>query len=299
MRTSHGANQPAHSARPRHRPRTLHRPRPLRRRRPLHRHRAPRRRTGAAVLLAAAVALVLSGPVAPGAAAFAATDEPTISFLGDGPAPLACSSTPSVPNMTVKQNTRVVLANFTGADATAAIGDGRTVPVADGTAISVKLKPGTYLITMTPNCLDTYDIGATVITVVRSEDAPPPTSTPTPPEATGPAVPPVPGDPGAGQGAASSSPSGSFWPSSQWTSSPPSSAPGALAGGAAPSGPGPADADASDPDVRAALAVPPSGNPDRRGDRLLALIAAICVFGVTSAIIRAIVAQRATGALGI
>jgi hypothetical protein len=232
-------------------------------------------------------------PIAP---AFAATDEPTVEFLGSGPAPLACSSTPSVPNLTVKENSRVVLANFTGADATATIGDDRRVTVADRKAISVKLKIGSYAITMTPDCLDTYNVGTVVITVVSSEVVPPPSPSPS-----GPTDPGGPSSlvPGSGVGDTSSAaPSASPSPSR--------SSSGSLAGGVGPSAaavpglaaPDPSSADSSEPDIRDAVAVPPNSGADRRGDRLLALIAAICVFGVTSAIIRAIVAQRATGALG-
>src|SRR5262249_18523133 len=89
-------------------------------RRPPPRHRAPRPRSVAAAwaaLLTLVVALVLSGPAAPSSPAYAESDQPTVSFVGSGPAPLACSSRPDVPNMTIKKNTRIVLANFTGADA--------------------------------------------------------------------------------------------------------------------------------------------------------------------------------------
>jgi hypothetical protein len=257
-------------------------------RRPRPRHRARRSRAGvAAVLLAVGLAPMLAGRG--GLPAFAAIDQPTVTFLGGGPAPLACSSTPSPPNMTVKQSTRVVLANFTGVDATADIGDGRTVVVAEGKAISVKLKEGVYTITMTPDCLETYNIGAAVITVVDDgpspSPAPPPASPPTrtdaPPEG---AAGPVAGGAGSAEGSYPSSPVA-----------------GPLGGGSGPAGgalPGPAGPGASEPEVEEATAVPPGNSSDRRGDRLLAVIAAICVFGVTTAIIRAIVAQRATRAVG-
>jgi hypothetical protein len=240
------------------------------------------------VLLAVLVTLVLSGPAGPTAPAYAATDQPTVSFSGSGPAPLACSSRPSVPNMTIKRNTRLVLANFTGADATADLGSGDTVPVADGAAISVKLKEGTYSVTMSPSCLTTFDVEPTVITVVRA--LPEPSPSPSPPSGTEPVssgppvVPPAsassgPSGPGSGAaGSPSSSSSDSVGPSDPSDPSDPNAAPG--------------------PDVERVFALPPSSPPDGRGGRLLALIAAICVFGVTSAIIRAIVAQRATGATG-
>lgn len=285
MRTSHRLHDPAYPANPgvlagtgrRHRPR----------------HRATRSRTAAGVvLLALGLALVLSGPAGPTVPAFAATDQPTVTFLGDGPAPLACSSTPSPANLTVKQTTRVVLANFTGADATATIGDDSTVAVADGEAISVRLKVGSYTITMTPDCLHTYNVVPVMITVVKAE-TPSPSPAPSPPVRTDPAGPPA---TASGPGVGDTSPSTPASDGSNQTS--PEQAP--VAGGPASGAgvPDLADPDPSDPDIEKARAVRPDSHPDGRGDRLLAVIAAICVFGVTTAIIRAIVAQRATGALG-
>lgn len=279
MRSSHGLHAPAYPAN-----RGV-----FARRRPRARHRAPRSRTGTAVvLLAVGLVLVLSGPAGPTAPAFAETDQPTVSFVGDGPAPLACSSVPTPANLTVKQNTRVVLANFTGADATATIGDGQTVAVADGKAISVRLKVGSYTITMTPDCLETYNVVAIVVTVVKAVAPPPPSPVPSPPARPDAAGPPSSG-PAVGASTAGTGGSSSLSPA------------GAPVAGGPASGSGvaePADADTSGPDVQEAAAVRPDNRPDGRGNRLLAVIAAICVFGVTSAIIRAIVAQRATGALG-
>jgi len=250
------------------------------------RHRAPRRLTGVwMVLLAVLVTLVLSGPAGPTAPAYAATDQPTVSFVGSGPAPLACSSRPSVPNMTIKRNTRIVLANFTGVDATANLGPGDTVAVADGTAISVKLKEGTYSITMSPSCLTTFDVEPAEITVVRELFDPSPSPAPpvrTEPVSSGPGtVPPASG---------SSGQSGSGGGSGE-------AAAGSAAGADSSDSLDPADSTTGGlPEVEHTVADRPNTPPDGRGERLLALIAAICVFGVTSAIIRAIVAQRATGA---
>jgi hypothetical protein len=251
------------------------------------RHRAPRRLTGVwMVLLAVLVTLVLSGPAGPTAPAYAATDQPTVSFMGSGPAPLACSSRPTVPNMTIKRNTGLVLANFTGVAATANLGSGDTVAVADGAAISVRLREGTYTITMVPSCVKTFDVEPTMITVVRALPEPSPSPAPpagTEPVAAGPgpvlATSGSPGSPGSGSAA-----SGRDDPSSSEPSDP-----------ADPTDPNARPA----PDVEPTFADRPSTAPDGRGERLLALIAAICVFGVTSAIIRAIVAQRATGATNI
>jgi hypothetical protein len=258
-------------------------------RRPPPRHRAPTPRSLAAAwagLLALVVALVLSGPAAPASPAYAESDQPTVSFIGSGPAPLACSSRPDVPNMTIKKNTRIVLANFTGADATATLEDSRTIDVADGAAISVKLREGDHTITMAPKCLDTYEVSPTVITVVKAlPAAAPPVSAP----AVGPA------------GTTASGSTGTPY----LTSPDLSGAPPARVGGsgvtedAAGAGTTPDDGAAAGPEVREARAARPESAPDVRGARLLGLIAAICVFGVTSAIIRAIVAERATGALSV
>jgi len=174
-----------------------------------------------------------------------------------------------------------VLANFTGAAATANLEDGRTVEVADGAAISVKLREGDHTITMTPKCLQTYDVRPTVVTVVKALPVP---------EPSGPASGPT------GSSGATGTP---------LLASPPEGAPlvdsaGAPGRSADPVPSSTAESDTADgPDVRDAFAARPNSAPDARGARLLGLIAAICVFGVTSAIIRAIVAERATGALGI
>jgi hypothetical protein len=123
----------------------------------------------------------------------------------------------------------------------------------------------------------------TVITVVRA--LPEPSPSPSPPARTDPvspepaAVPPASGSSGSGSAA-----SGSYDP-------PYSSNPADPSDPADPNG-------KPEPDVERVLADPPPAAPDGRGERLLAMIAAICVFGVTSAIIRAIVAQRASGATG-
>jgi hypothetical protein len=191
-----------------------------------------------------------------------------------------------------------VLANFTGADATATIGPGQTVPVADGAAISVRLKEGSYSVTMTPNCLDTFGVEPSVITVVRALT---PTPAPDPPV---PSTPSPSSGPSAWAGAGSpdsTDPSGVAPPVAGGPPAPGAVVPRLTAPGADGSDP---DADGSDPDavagpdVQAAMAIRPGDQADARGARLLGLIAAICVFGVTSAIIRAIVAQRVTGALG-
>jgi hypothetical protein len=235
------------------------------------------RRLGAGLFVA-----VLVAGVAPVDAAAASTPaRSTISFTGGVLAPMACSSTPDPATLTVPNNSRVVLANFTGAAATVDVGTGKAVAVPDGSAVSVKFKKGEHQVRMVPDCPGTLQVEAAVVTVVKPADAdagpdpdlggapPGPDPSRSPPALSG-----VEASPGPATGLdASSGPIG--------------------VAGAGGSDAGPAD------DGALVLAVAPAGErPDGRGARLLAVIATICVFGVTTAIIRAIVAQRTTRSSG-
>jgi hypothetical protein len=201
---------------------------------------------------------------------------PSISFTGGVLAPVACSSTPDPPGLNLAKSTRVVLVNFTGADATLDLGTGTPIAVGDGAAVSVKFKKGEYRVRMVPDCPGTLQIQAAIVSVGKTMDARP-HALPGPPNSAGPAADPSPPATAGGSGPA---PAAS-----------PSAAPGGrvgdaetIAGGSAMVEPG-----------QEVLVVAPMGDrPDARGARLLAVIATICVFGVTTAIIRAIVAQRTT-----
>jgi hypothetical protein len=231
-----------------------------------------------------------------------------VAFLGGDLVPLACSATPDPPSLIVRIGTRVILANFTGADATVDIGAELPVEVAAGTAISVRFGLGEHTVTMAPKCIRTFGLVPVEISVRRAADLPP---TPAPgtsasadpspdasPTATGhPIAPPdssdsVSADSAPGRSAAVGPRAGHGGRDGS-----------ALAGGDTGSEPVPAVGAPGDVDLGldvevAASVGPVDRGPDARGRRLLALVATICVFGVTSAIIRAIVAQRTTRGLG-
>jgi len=231
------------------------------------------------------VGLIVAGLVAglapPYASAVSAAG-PAIRFTGGVLAPIACSSAPDPSSLTVANNTRVVLANFTGADATVDLGTGTPVAVADGAAVSVKFKKGEYRVRMVPDCPGTLEVRPAVVSVVGPKDTGDPRPVAVPQSPVGPVGSFAPTDTpsaarrsptdSAEENSAEENPSGLI------------AAPGRVTAG-------PAAAEVG-PDV---LAAPPAGDrPDGRRARLLAVIATICVFGVTTAIIRAIVAQRTT-----
>jgi len=192
---------------------------------------------------------------------------------------VACSSTPHPPSLNLTKNTRVVLANFTGAEATVDLGTGIPVAVADGAAVSVTFKKGEYRVRMVPDCPGTLAIQAAVVSVGKAQKGPEaPAVIATPPG-------PAPGlSPPATVHAAGSSPPDSPTENPSDPMANPEGATGGLA--------------MVEPGQEVLLVSPMGDRPDARGARLLAVIATICVFGVTTAIIRAIVAQRTTRSAG-
>jgi hypothetical protein len=258
-----------------------------------------------------------------------AEDEPAIVFTGSGMAPLVCTSTPDSAAVTITDDMRITLANLTGADASVDTGTAQALTVADGVGISVRFRPGQYAIRLVPDCTMTNDVGASVVTVKSEPDQQPKPTGATPPEPTL-TGPPAPGDTDVGRptgdptltGAtviAEPSPSSAISASAAW---PPSVAIGpvtqpapqasAASGGSGASGgpssspagslgptlvgPGPPSTAAdAEPVIYDVVMVSLQQPGDPRDDRLLAVIAVICVFGVTTAIIRAILSQRARG----
>ncbi len=247
-----------------------------------------------------------------------AAELPTITFTASGPAPVLCASHPDIPSLTIRHGARIVLANFTGVDATVDTGRQNALAVEAGKAVSVRLKRGQHTLRMIPKCLVVGEAQAAVVSVLSASEMPDATATTTPPVAAseepsvgsastgGPS--PLGREPGA---LATSVPAG---PSAPAVHAGSAGSPGS-AGSAGSVGSigsiGSIEASEADTvsedvldlqeastadiyDVRPFLVVQPS---EMEGARLLAVIAAICVLGVTSAIIRAILAQRASGAV--
>jgi hypothetical protein len=264
------------------------------------------------------VALVVGLPllvVAP--LAFAADGEPTISFTVTGTPPLLCGTRPSVSSLSVLTGTKIIIANLTGVAATVNVGTKSVLELSLGMGAVVELKQGQHDLRLIPHCAvltRTEPAVVTVLAVGQPPDVPPPDepapaanpddpvddpitmATPSPTGTAGPAV----GgsgvaDPGAGGTTAAGpgvDPAGPMAPSG--AASGVAGSAGSVAGsdGAGSDGvPGRSNGSV-ETEVIDVQAIDLGGSRDPKGVRLLAVIAAICVFGVTAAIIRAIVSQR-------
>lgn len=239
--------------------------------------------------------------VAPAAYAYLAAPRPdvTVTFLGNGPAPLVCTSRPDSARVTMPPESWLKLVNHTGAQATLWLEES-SFPLADGQWQEFKLRVvGSYTVKLIPDCLVT--IGSVApLTVVVEEDRSSPT---TPPAAGGPgstpAAPgPTPADPARQSGGGRSLPA--TWPPVLPSQDP--TGPSGQAGVATPAsgvGGGAAKTIAPGTEEEDYESYGPYDTDETgQGFRLLAIIAAVCVFGVSVAIIRVILAQRATKSVG-
>lgn len=98
---------------------------------------------GVAGWLLASASLALAGPEKPG---------PVVQFNSNGPAPLACTSTPDRVSVQVARGEWLNVVNRTGVHASVVVADHR-LPVADGQGRSLRLHPGQYQVSMVPSCL--------------------------------------------------------------------------------------------------------------------------------------------------
>lgn len=254
--------------------------------------------TVAAAVVVALAPLALLAGARPG---FAADEVVTIIFSGTGPEPLVCTSYPEPPSVDIKVGTAVAVENRTGVSAVVDIGTADPVPLADGEGLTLKLKKGTYELRLLPSCL-VVQAGAATVNVADGSDvrepgtnppaeapdptrAPPPNTPATDPPAST-AVVPATGDPAGGPASGGAPGSGSGTGADRPVVA---GAPEAV----------PADAPEGGPVLEQKGPYPlPRRDNDERGAQLLAVIAAICVLGVTAGIIRAILAQQASGAAG-
>jgi hypothetical protein len=265
------------------------------------------RRRGA---IAAMVALALAplALLAGGWPSFAAGEQVTIIFRGDGPEPLVCTSYPEPTSVSIKVGTAVAVENRTGLAAVLSIGTAEPIPLPDGEGLTLKLKKGTHELRLEPSCL-VVQAGAATVEVGTGSDLGEPVAPPGPgPEPTRSI-----GDP---------TPTASSVTPTETSASPAASEPAATAGPTSPAAvdvgsrdraigvdrpvvPGAPEAvpgaempaDQSGPVLERVGPYPlPGRDHDDRGERLVAVIAAICVLGVTAGIIRAILAQQASGA---
>ena len=271
--------------------------------------RAPRTARRPLLLLAllAAAPVLVAAPWA--FAGMAEPDGPTVSFAATGAVPLACGSHPNVSSLQVKVGTKIIFANLTSTAAALTVAGEKVADLDPGTGAVVKLKQGQHEVRLSPQCMVVTGTDPLVVSVITGSDMHE-SSGPIPPEEP-PAILAEPGPAGS-----PSATSGSSSASSGATSVPvgASAAPGSSSGtaGATPGGPGApatavtasahpvADDSGGGPMESVVIDVQriPLGDPrDPKGGRLLAVIAAICVIGVTAAIIRAIVSQRTSSAV--
>jgi hypothetical protein len=263
------------------------------------------------------------------ATAYGAEGEPTITFSSSGTPPLVCGTRPSVSRLTVRTGTKIITANLTGVPATVDIGRRKVLDLAPGMGALVKLKKGQHELRMIPGCAVLTETDPAVVNVLA--DGQPPDEPPVPPvdnpddpvddpitvalattSPIGTAGPTAGGsgvaDPGAGgpaEAGPGGGPAGPSTPSGAasgvaGSSGSARSARSARSAGSSGSAGATGVVDGAAVGVDGSLAsevidvqeVSLGGSRDPKGVRLLGVIAAICVFGVTVAIIRAIVSQR-------
>jgi hypothetical protein len=217
-------------------------------------------------------------------------EAPTVTFRGGPLAPALCPAAPDTPDLAIDDGTWVNIVNRTGAKATLEVDGtpGQTIPKDGG--LSVMLPPGRHDVRLIPHCAVHGTLLPVVIDVSMLQSLPSPSASAV---ASPPAQPPPSGAPESVRYPPVTVPppsgSGPGGPGDGGVSGPADGPPAGDSSG--PAG-GPFD-QGHDPDLLVVPYAVPEGE-DPRGTNLLAVIATICVSGVTVAIIRAILAQRTT-----
>lgn len=236
--------------------------------------------------LAAAGALA----VMPAVAATAAEPSPGVSFSGGGLGLLLCGSKPDSSRITVGAETKVRLTNSLGMGAELRIDGAASATLGSGETVEVQFHRGPVSVTMVPECalnlnpkfepltVDVTSPPAAPATTKPAPTAPKPSTTPS--KAAGPAPA---GSPGA---ALPELPIDPLFPSGVAT------VPGTTADGGGSLESSPATVVAGKNPKNAGH----NGPIDKGPIGLLAIIATVCVVGVSAGAIRAIITQRATRA---
>jgi hypothetical protein len=247
-------------------------------------------RIGAALAsgLVAGLPLLFGGPASAAA--------PRVDFSGGGAGVLACGSRPDTGEVTVTAESTIVFVNKLGQGATLRVNGQDSVRVGDSQSAELRFHRGPVEITMVPDCLLNLNRNFTPVSV----------NVLSPSTGTAPTVSPSQGggsSTGNGSGSGTSSKAngaggtaGKRSPDSRGQQSPSgvpiSPADGGVSSPGAGTVEGPA---ASGEQGLAAEPVATAQTSDGSGPNgLLALIATVCVVGVSAGAIRAIVAQRAT-----
>jgi len=222
--------------------------------------------------------------------AAAATDPGSLTVTFHTAEDGACGTVPSVGGLTVPADTPVQFLNRTGSDATLVVG-GQDEPVPKGAGVELTIAVGQYEVRLVKACGTVAVSQPVAVTVVAVAPSPTPAPTTSAPAAT---VPAGSAPPTAGQEGAVGVPTGH--PTTAATRAVASPAPmvGASIDPAATPAPTPGTSrPAAGNDWSPVLAATPVGldetGRNSKEVRLLAVVATICVLGVTAAIIRSIV----------
>lgn len=238
-----------------------------------------------------------------------------------------CSSRPDADAVAMRPKSWINIVNHTGFAAVLQTGTGRTVdfptaaPLVDGK--SLRLPAGHYVLQLVPTCPGVGDLLATIVDVADTAPDPPQVTpgggipvagppTQEPPSDNPPSGNPPSDDPGAGPGAGPGVlVGGTTGPETNPYANQPVGGPATSSNPAGNSGQGggqaiqPGTGQQYGDDLTGAIEVRPYSTPQSlsaaesaRRNRLLAIIAAICVLGVTTAIIRAIISERVTRTSG-
>lgn len=240
-------------------------------------------------------ALALLGALAgmPFAATPAAALQPAgtqVTFNGGGLGLLLCGSRPEVPKITVGAESKVRLTNGLGLGATLTIDGSTSGSVASGETVEVQFHRGPVSIGMEPDCalnlnrdFEPLTVEVTPATAVPAPARSNPAARPQPRPAGPPPNPSAPGGPGA-----PAPPESSLFPDIDEL---------ALGGGPDDGATLPSQATVVNPDGSPAQRLASDTGPVDKGPiGLLAIIAAVCVVGVSAGAVRAIITQRTTRA---
>jgi hypothetical protein len=208
---------------------------------------------------------------------------PTVTFTSTGVPPVSCGSQPNVTSLALPEGTAFLVENRIGESAWVRVGDEAVLEVADGAGALLTLAVGQHDVRMVPSCLVTGEGRAQKVVVTVS---PATAASGDPSASSAPGATPTPDVPSGEPTATGSEPVASVPAGPIGT---PAVVPAGTEVVVDPGAPPATLPPLGHSEVLAATAVqlPGGGNP--KGVRLLAIVAAICVLGVTAAIIRSIV----------
>jgi hypothetical protein len=237
----------------------------------------------------AAIGLFSAVPLAATLGATPAFADASVTFSGGGLGLLLCGSKPDTSQITVGAETKIRLTNGLGGSAQLKIDGTPSATLAGGETVEVQFHRGPVSITMVPGCPLNLNTKYEPLTVqVNAPPAPVQTTSAAKPPSAKPSATtaPAPGAPGTGEGGLPALPAETLFPDQN----------GVFASGSPAPGGGMVDASP-------ATVVNPDGSPARVAETrsldkgpigLLAIIATVCVVGVSAGVIRAIITQRAT-----